>query len=107
MIMQFISKIEYRKFSTNNALMAKVVEICVKKKIPYLVYGKWGRSTFAEFKDNFGFDKYDIIRYYIPLTYKGKILIKLRLHNGIKQILPNKLFDLLFNLREKYYSYKY
>src|SRR5262249_37200537 len=38
---QIISKIQHRDKSTNNALIAKAVEVCEQKQLPYLVYLYW------------------------------------------------------------------
>ena len=41
--------VQHRDKATNNALMAKTVEICARKKLPYLVYGYWSESSFSRF----------------------------------------------------------
>lgn len=104
---QIISKNEHRDKAPNNALMAKAVEICEKKKIPYLVYYYWPSGTLAEFKRRNGFEKIALPRYYIPLTFKGKIILKLNFHHGICGIIPEKLKVRLINLRKKWYTKKY
>ena len=104
---QIISKIEHRDKSPNNALIAKAVEICDQKQISYLTYGFWKRGSWGEFPRRNGFEKIDLPRYYIPLTVKGKLILKLRLHHGIKGILPEKLLARLLDLRRKYYTWKY
>lgn len=106
-ITQIISKIEHRDKSPNNALIAKAVEICAERKIPYLVYAKWPTGTLRNFKCNNGFEEIKIPRYYIPLTLKGWLIIKLRLHNGLKRLLPEKLKTLLIGVRSRWYSHKY
>ncbi len=98
---QIISKIEHRDKAPNNALIAKAVEICDRKRIPYLVYLYWGDGSLAEFKRRNGFQKISLPRYYIPLTYKGKIAIKLNIHHGIFGVIPDKLKVRLKNIREK------
>lgn len=103
---QIISKIEHRNKGPNNALVAKAVEICDRKRIPYLVYLGWGRGTLAEFKRRNGFEKINLPRYYIPLTIKGKIALKCNLHHGAAGILPERSKDLLINLRKKWCSRK-
>ena len=104
--MQIISKIEHRDKAPMNALLAKAVEICDKKRIPCLFYGAWDKGGLGDFKRYNGFEKMDLPRYYIPLTFKGKIILKLKLHHGIRGILPKKLKDHLVNLRSKWYSIK-
>jgi hypothetical protein len=102
--MQIISKIKDRDKAPTNALVAKAVEICEQKKIPYLVYASWSEGTLGEFKRHNGFEKIDLPRYYIPLTIRGKIALKLSLHKGYKVMLPEKMLKFLKNLRKWWYS---
>jgi hypothetical protein len=104
---QIISKIEHRDKAPNNALIAKAVEICEVKKIPYLVYFNWGDRTLAEFKRRNGFKKVSLPRYYIPLTIKGKAALKLHLHCGITGLIPGRFLIELKELRSKFYEWKY
>lgn len=104
---QILSKIKHRDKAPNNALIAKAVEICERKKIPYFVYFYWGDGTLTEFKRRNGFEKIVLPRYYIPLTIKGKVILKLGLHRGITGILPQKVLHSLKNLRSRIYSLKY
>lgn len=106
MLTQILSKLGHRDKSPNNALIAKTVEICADKKIPYLVYAKWPRGSLADFKRNNGFEKVDLPRYYIPITIKGRISLKLHLHRGIVGILPEKSVLRLMDLRSKWHSRK-
>jgi hypothetical protein len=102
--MQIISKIKDRDKAPTNALVAKAVEICEQKKIPYLVYASWSEGTLGEFKQHNGFEKIDLPRYYIPLTIRGKIALKLSLHKGYKVILPKKMLNFLISLRKWWYT---
>jgi hypothetical protein len=78
--------------SLNNALLAKAVEICASQGQKWLMYGRIGNHpTLDRFKDNNGFVKYPISRYYVPLTIKGRIAIRLGLHQELKDSLPNFL----------------
>ena len=104
--LQVISKIEHRDKKTNNALLAKAVEICDQKNIEFLQYGVWSYRTFGDFKKSNGFKKVDIPRYYIPLNVKGRIALKLKLHRGLKNMLPEKISERLLDLRTKWYSRK-
>jgi hypothetical protein len=101
------SMYKYREKYLNNALIAKSVEICDKRGIPYIVYGSWRRGDQAEFIRRHGFRKMTVPRYYLPLTTKGKIGLALNLHMGIKERLPEKLMLYLIELRRKWYSKRY
>lgn len=105
--MQIISKIGHRDKAPTNALIAKVVEICEEKKIPYFPYGGWSGGSLDDFKRHNGFERIDLPRYYIPLTFKGKLALVLHLHHGFAEILPEKLKYFLKNLRKKWYTNKY
>lgn len=102
-----VSKNQHRDKSPQNALIAKAVEICEKKKIPYFLYGTWSREGLGDFKRHVGCKKMAVPRYYIPLTIKGKIVLKFNFHHGISIILPEKLIDYMVTLRTKWYSRKY
>lgn len=110
-MMQIISKIKDRDKNTTNALIAKAVEVCAKKEITYLtygnfIYGKKGADTLTEFKKHRGFEKIDIPKYFIPLTLKGYIAIKLGFHHYPHNLLPKGLLNFLLNLRYKWYKKK-
>ena len=104
---QIISKIGHRDKCPNNALMAKAVEMCQKKEIPYLTYGLWKRGNWSEFPRRNGFEKVDLPRYYVPLSIRGEIILKLGLHRGIKGVLPDKVLGGLLHLRKQYWTWKY
>jgi len=104
--MQIISKIKDRDKAPTNALIAKAVEICEKKNIPYLVYASWSEGTLGEFKRHNGFERIDLPRYYIPLTIKGRIALKMSLHKGYRGILPEKMLPFLINSRKWWYGKK-
>ena len=60
--------------SVNNALLAKAVEVCAERGEQWLMYGRIGNHpSLDKFKDNNGFVKYPVTRYYIPITGKGPI----------------------------------
>ena len=111
-IMHIMSMIKHRDKAANNALIAKAVEICAQEKIPYLaygnyIYGKKGADTLTEFKHSSGFGKIDVPRYYIPLTLKGRLALKLGIHRGLIELLPRKLLLKLIELRNKWNEKRY
>ncbi len=56
------------------------------------MYGRIGNHpSLDKFKDNNGFVKYPITRYYVPITSKGKLAIKLGLHRELKDALPDSI----------------
>ena len=108
-IMQILSKLSSRNARTNNDLLAEAVKQCESKGIRSLlyesfVYGGRTGSTLTRFKRENGFVQVDVPRYYVPLTLKGTILIKLGLHQkSVKDFIPRRLRDALIQLREKWY----
>jgi hypothetical protein len=101
---QIISAIKHRDKNTNNALIAKAVELCEMKGLPYLIYLFWGEDSLTEFKRRCGFEKVRLPRYFVPLTQKGKLALKLGLHRGWKQLVPKQLKTSLKELRGRWYS---
>lgn len=107
--MHILSKNEHRDKSPTNALIAKAVEICCNRKIPYLVYGQYdyGRTagnSLTTFKRDNGFKKVLLPRYYVPLSLKGQLALKLNLHKGVANVLPGKVLMKFLDVRKRYYS---
>jgi hypothetical protein len=94
-----------------NALLAKAMEVCVQKKASYFVYGNYvygnkKDSSLVEFKRRNGFEQADYPRYYIPLTFKGRIFVALRLYRGWSGLLPAPVLALGLRLRDTFYKKK-
>lgn len=107
-----IAKIKDRDKAPTNALIAKSVQVCAEKGIRYLTYGNYlygnkCADSLSDFKKRNGFKKVDIPRYYVPLTLKGEIALKLRLHKGLIEVCPSFIIDKLLKLRTKIYNIKY
>ncbi len=89
-------------------LLAKAVEICEQKKLTHLIYGNYvysdPASSLTEFKRRNGFEKVLLPRYYVPLTFKGKLALKLGLHHGPGGIMPESVRKLLVNGRAELYK---
>jgi len=108
---QIISKIEHRNKAPINALIAKAVELCATKNVPYLVYTRYnstqkGIDSLDDFKRHNGFQKIEIPRYYVPLTIKGKMALKFRLHHGLRGAIPERVRLHLRGLRRRFYKTK-
>lgn len=101
---QIISKIKHRDKVTNNALVGKAVEVCEKRRIPWLVYGYWTNDSLAEFKRRCGFEEQRLPRYFVPLTLKGMLALKLRMHRGWRNMLPDQIKSPLKKLRRLLYG---
>jgi hypothetical protein len=99
---QIISKIEHRDKSPNNALMAKAVEVCERKGLPQLVYANWGDGPLVNFKRHNGFHEMRLPRYYVPLTRRGHLVIRLGQHRGWKALVPANVKQRLRALRSRW-----
>jgi hypothetical protein len=101
---QIISAIKHRDKATNNALIAKAVEVCAQRKLPHLCYLFWSGDSLAEFKRRCGFEKLCAPRYFVPLTARGKLALKLGVHRGLKELIPGGLKSSLKKLRSRWYG---
>jgi hypothetical protein len=106
-LMQIISKITHHDKAPTNALIAKAVEICAQKGVPLLHYGVWSRRSLGAFKKHHAFERFEVPRYFVPLNFKGKIILMLKMHRRIKDHLPESWLDFLAGYRTKWFTYKY
>ena len=91
-ISQILSMQKHWDKAVNNALLAKAVEVCASKGERWLMYGRIGNHpSLDKFKESNGFVKFPITRYYVPLTWKGRVAIRLGLHREFKDALPQSL----------------
>jgi len=92
MVSQILSLQKHWDKSVNNALIAKAVEYCANDKIRWIMYGRMGNHpSLDKFKQSNGFSKFTVARYYVPITRKGRLAVKLGLHREIKDVLPEPL----------------
>ena len=110
--MGILGKEHHRDKSPMNLLLAKAVEMCAEKKVPFLTYakydyGKLGSDSLQEFKKFNGFENIIIPRYYVPISPFGSCMLTLGLHKGVKNLLPQKLTKYLRRARKTLYSIKY
>jgi hypothetical protein len=103
-MMQILSKTRHNDKRPTNALIAKAVELCAEKGKSYLTYGRYfygnkQKSSLVDFKRRNGFERILFPRYYVPLTLKGRLLMKLKLHLGLLGILPGPVISYLVHVR--------
>ena len=106
-IMQILSKVALRDCRPNNAMLAEAVRLCCARSIDYLLYerfdyGKKAGDSLTRFKQNNGFRKMEIPRYYVPMTTKGRIAVRLGLHKSLKDRLPEWAAGHLRDLRARW-----
>jgi hypothetical protein len=104
---QIISFLKHRDKSPQNALIAKAVEYCATKQIPHLVYALWPRGPLREFKRHNAFECVNLPRYYVPLTAKGALALKLGLHRPVVDMLPESVVPVLKDMRSRFYALKH
>jgi hypothetical protein len=107
---QLLSMIKHYDKRPANALIAKAVELCEQQGMSYLMYCNYiyndPDSSLTEFKRRNGFEQVLVPRYYVPLTLKGKIALRLGLHHGVKSLIPRRLFKQLLKLRSRWYEHR-
>jgi hypothetical protein len=108
-IFHIISMDEHYDKRPQNALIAKAAEVCEQKGISHLIYGKFiygnkRRSSLVEFKRRNGFQQVNFPRYYIPLTPRGELFVRLRLYRGVSGLLPEPILYLALSCRDWYYK---
>ena len=108
--LQVISKQQHHDKKPTNALIAEAVQICENKAVTHLMYGSYnydGRETsLTEFKRRNGFRPVVYPRYYVPLTAKGNLAMRLRLHHGVKKLIPRRLVERLRDVRSLFYRHR-
>ena len=91
-VAQILALQKHSDKAVNNALLAKAVEICAIRRCGWLMYGRIGNHPSLDtFKQNNGFIKFPICRYYIPVTKKGLIATRMGLHREVKDALPQRM----------------
>lgn len=90
---------EHSDKAVNNALIAKAVEVLADRQVGWIMYGRIGNHpSLDRFKESNGFAKFLLTRYYVPLTGKGRIAMKLGLHRELKDSLPQPMKNQLIPL---------
>jgi len=107
-ITQILSAKQHFDKRPNNALIAKAVETCELRRMSHLIYGSFvyydRESSLTEFKRRNGFEAVSLPRYYIPLTVKGTIALRLGFHRGIAGNIPEPLFRRFLKTRSLWYA---
>ena len=106
MVTLILDMMSLRDKAPVNGMIAKCVEICAERRIPYFAYTVWRRGDHGQFQKSNGFVKIPVPEYFVPLTAKGRFALRLGLHNGFKAALPEWAMVRLLALRSKWYSRK-
>ena len=96
-ISQILSLQKHMDKAVNNALVAKAVETCANMGARWIMYGRMGNHPSLDiFKQSNGFTQFQLSRYFIPITRKGKIAVELGLQRDLKDSLPQPVKHALF-----------
>lgn len=111
-IMHIMSLLEYRDKAPTNALIMQAVRSCADRGISYLAYsqfsyGKKLRSSLSDFKERNGFRRFDLPRYYVPLTRWGSLAFTMNLHHQLIDRVPEPVAAKLRELRSSWYQRKF
>jgi hypothetical protein len=101
-----LDKLNHRDKAPMNGMIAKAVEICAARRVPYLVYYMWRRAGHRDFQESMGFERIPIPEYFVPLSLKGTVALRLGLHRGVRGLIPEKTMGWLLALRAKWYATK-
>ena len=111
-LMNILSLVEQRDKAPTNALIAQAVRSCADRGISYLVYSQFAygikvQSSITDFKERNGFQRIDVPRYYVPLTYSGRAAFQLGLHHRFVDRLPESVVSRVRELRNAWYDRKF
>jgi hypothetical protein len=111
-LMNIISMVQHRDKAPTNGLLAQAVRSCADRGIPYLVYsnfsyGKKQGDSLSDFKRNNGFQQIDLPRYFVPLNLVGKLVLRLRLHHGLSDYIPESVAAKLREFRKAWYGRRF
>ena len=67
-------------------------------------YGNKDKSSLIDFKHRNGFEEVLVPRYYVPLTLRGSVCLRLKLHRGPLGLFPESAIRVGADLRAKWYK---
>jgi hypothetical protein len=110
--MGILTKTRYHEKAPMNALIAEAVKVCAEKKIPFLVYAQYaygnsGSQTLMDFKASNGFEHILLPRYFVPLTFVGKLALMLRLHGDVRRFVPKPVAVRLRDLKSRFVDWRF
>ncbi len=111
-LLNIVSMVGQRDKAPTNALVAHAVRVCAERGIPYLVYsnfdyGKKQQDSLRGFKQHNGFQKFNVPRYYVPLTAWGRAALTLGLHHSLADRIPEPVLAKARHLRAAWYNRKF
>jgi hypothetical protein len=110
-LMNIVSMIGQRDKAPTNALVAQAVRSSAERGIRYLVYsnfayGNKGRDSVSDFKERNAFQRFDLPRYYVPLTTFGAAALRMGLHKKFTDRVPEPVLAKLRKFRNTWHNRK-
>jgi hypothetical protein len=111
-LMNIVSMVGHKDKAPTNALIAQAVRSCAERNISYLAYqrfsyGRKQRDSLSDFKENNGFQRVDLPRYYVPLTPLGAVALRLGLHRKLIDRIPESVASRLRVMRKNWHNRKF
>jgi hypothetical protein len=108
-LMNIVAMVKHRGTSATNGLIAHSVKSCAQRGILHLVYSRFtesrtSQSGLRDFKERNGFSELKLPRYYIPLSGRGSLGLRLGLHHQISDQIPKSLISYLTCIRAAWYD---
>lgn len=97
-----IATLAHRDKNVMDGLIAKAVELCDEKNAGFLHYGSWTDGGVGAFRTKHGFQRMEVARYYIPLGWRGEVMLNWNLHRPLRDRLPKRVTQTLTKLRAKW-----
>lgn len=102
-----IAKLSHREKCAMDLMIAKAVELCEQRNARILHYGSWTDGGIGVFRAKHGFQRVEVPRYFVPLGWRGELMLKLNLHRTIRERLPKRVSDSMVTLRSKWNSMRF
>lgn len=104
-LMNIVSLISERDKAPTNGLIVQAVRSCTARGVSFLTYsnfsyGKKQRDSLSDFKERNAFQRINVPRYYVPLTWLGHAGLRLGLHHRMADRIPESLAEKLRELRQ-------
>ena len=111
-LVHVLSMVRHRDKAPTNALIAQAVRACAERGISYLVYEKFAYGnkqgdSLSQFKEGSGFRRFDVPRYYVPLTLIGRAALRFGVHHRLSDRLPESVVARLRQLRKAWYERRF
>jgi hypothetical protein len=102
-----IASVRHRDKNVMDILIAKGVELCSERKIQNLQYGSWTDGGIGTFRIKHGFERVEVPRYFASLSVRGNLMLRMKLHQPVRERLPENWIAPVMALRTKWNSLRF